>query len=83
MVESGRKRELDTVPNSDKHITRRAWAGVFVTEYRRGIERGVWQERWHFEEGCKNYPTTNFAIGHERPPSNELCEHCLATSKRR
>jgi hypothetical protein len=49
-------------------------------EYRRGIERKrgklKWQEIWHFSEGCESYPTRDFIIRKDKPPSSELCTDC-------
>jgi hypothetical protein len=49
-------------------------------DYRRGIdrERGElnWQQLWHFNEACPSYPTRDFIVRKDRPPSSELCGVC-------
>jgi hypothetical protein len=49
-------------------------------DYRRGIEREdeklKWQRLWHFNEACASYPTRDFIVRKDRPPSSELCSDC-------
>ena len=52
--------------------------GVRRLDYRRGIERErkklKWQRLWHCNEACASYPTRNFIVRKDRPPSSE-CEN--------
>jgi hypothetical protein len=48
-------------------------------EYRRGVELGVWQRLWHFNEMCPSFPTRSFAIRKETPSDDELCARCCST----
>jgi hypothetical protein len=47
-----------------------------MSEYRRGISKGVRQKDWHYHEQCELYPTRTFSIRDKKPPDDELCERC-------
>jgi hypothetical protein len=49
-----------------------------MAEYRRGIEKGVWQKHWHFHDHCARYPRNSFAIRSKKPDEDELCAACDA-----
>ena len=49
-----------------------------MSEYRKGISKGVRQKWWHFEEHCEEYPTRSFSIRNTIPPTDELCIRCDA-----
>ena len=52
-----------------------------MAEYRRGIEKVVWQKHWHFNEHCARYPRNSFAIRAKKPVDEELCEACETLSR--
>jgi hypothetical protein len=47
-----------------------------MSEFRRGISKGIRQKWWHFHELCEEYPTRSFSIRATRPPDDELCKRC-------
>ena len=55
-------------------------------DYRRGLEQKTgkfkWQQLWHFSESCEDYPTRNFVVRKDTPPSSELCRRCEELSPR-
>jgi hypothetical protein len=48
-----------------------------MSEYRRGISKGVRQKWWHFHELCDDFPTRSFSIRTIKPPADELCGRCV------
>ena len=47
-----------------------------MSEYRRGLSKGVRQKWWHYHEQCEEYPTRTFSIRNTRPPEDEVCSRC-------
>lgn len=56
-----------------------------MPEFRRGLEqkkyRYVWQNLWHFDEGCPSFPRRAFEVRRDRPSDDELCAKCHTLSR--
>ena len=49
-----------------------------MSEFRKGISKGIRQTSWHFHDKCEDYPTRSFSIRTIKPPADELCGRCDA-----
>ena len=52
-----------------------------MTDYRRGLVKGAWQEHWHFKPDCLQYPERNYAVQQLEPLKENLCSRCSALGK--
>lgn len=54
-----------------------------MTSYRRGLNDGLWERYWHWNEHCPDYPAGTCVMQKDKPPLGLLCLRCLALDRPR